>query len=101
MTQIPFTHFSPTASGYDPRLSQFLPIRRVWSPGDVLELEFEMPIKLRRASPKVRGHMDKIALTRGRMVYCLESVDNPNVDIFSTHIVESEFFILTIRIYVL
>ncbi len=76
-------HSSPTASGYDPRLSQFLPIRRIWSPGDIVELEFEMPIMLRRASPKVRGRMGKIALTRGPLVYCLESVDNPDVDIFN------------------
>lgn len=80
------THFSSTASGYDPRLSQFLPIRRVWSPGDIVELEFEMPITLRRASPKVRGHGGKGALTRGTLVYCLESVDNPDVDIFSARL---------------
>jgi DUF1680 family protein len=80
------THFSPTASGYDPRLSQFLPIRRVWSSGDIVELEFEMPITLRRASPRVRGHKGKVALTRGPLVYCLESVDNPNVNIFSARL---------------
>lgn len=80
------THFSSTASGYDPRLSQFLPIRCVWSPGDIVELEFEMPITLRRASPKVRGHGGKGALTRGTLVYCLESVDNPDVDIFSARL---------------
>lgn len=77
------TDFSPTASGYDPRLSQFLPIRRIWSLGDIVELEFEMPITLRRASPKVRGHKGKVALTRGPLVYCLESVDNPDKDIFT------------------
>lgn len=74
---------SETASGYDPQLSIFLPITRTWSPGDKIELDFEMPILLRRASPKVRGHRGKAALTRGPLVYCLESVDNPGLDIFS------------------
>jgi DUF1680 family protein len=73
----------PTAQGFDPRRSHFLSIQRGWSPGDVLELDFDLSITLRRAHPKVRGHRDKIAVTRGPLVYCLESIDNPGVDIFS------------------
>jgi hypothetical protein len=75
-----------TASGYDPRTARFLPISRTWHPGDVVELDFGMSILLRHASPKVRGHKGKIALTRGPLVYCLESVDNPGVDIFSVRL---------------
>ena len=72
-----------TAQGYDPRKSRFLTIRRLWSSGDTIELEFDLPIILRRAHPKVKGHTGKAALTRGPLVYCLESVDNPDIDIFS------------------
>jgi DUF1680 family protein len=75
-----------TAQGYDPRQSRFLSIQYPWSAGDVLELDFDMPICLRRAHPKVKGHRDKIAVTRGPLVYCLESADNPGVDIFSTRL---------------
>ncbi len=46
-----------------------------------------MPVTLRRASPRVRGHEGKVALTRGPLVYCLESIDNPNLDIFKTQII--------------
>jgi DUF1680 family protein len=80
---LPLMLFSPTASGYDPRRSSFLPVTRTWFPGDIVELEFEMPLLLRRASPKVRGHKGKVAITRGPLVYCLESVDNNDIDIFS------------------
>jgi DUF1680 family protein len=73
----------PTTQGYDPDCSRFLPIQRFWSPGDVIELDFDMPITLRRAHPMVKGHERKVAVTRGPLVYCLESVDNPGVDIFS------------------
>jgi DUF1680 family protein len=45
-----------------------------------------MPIQLRRAHPKVKGHNGKIAVTRGPLVYCLESTDNPNVDIFNNKV---------------
>ena len=74
------------ASGYDPRQAWFLPVRRVWSPGDVLEVEFEMPVKFRRTSHHLHSHKNKVALTRGPLVYCLESVDNPKVEIFSTRL---------------
>ena len=73
-----------TASGVDPRASRFWPLRRTWSPGDVVEIDFETVIQLRRADPKVKGHQGKAAVTRGPLVYCLESVDNPDVDIFNT-----------------
>ncbi len=76
----------PTASGYDPRVSRFLPITRLWRPSDVVELEFETPIVLRRTAPKVRGHLGKAAITRGPLVYCLESVDNPGVNIFAARL---------------
>jgi DUF1680 family protein len=45
-----------------------------------------MSIRLRRAHPKARGHAGKVAITRGPLVYCLESIDNPEVDIFSAQL---------------
>jgi len=77
-----------TASGYDPRISDYESITRVWSAGggETLEFNFDMSIQLRRAHPKVQGHAGKITVTRGPLVYCLESVDNPNVDIFTAQL---------------
>jgi DUF1680 family protein len=74
------------ASGYDPRLSRYLALQRCWSPGDTIDLAFDMPIVRRRASPHVRGHKHKIALSRGPLVYCLESIDNPGMDIFNIRV---------------
>ena len=79
-----------TASGYDPRASRWLNLKRIWYSGDAVELNFEIPIQLpiqfRHAHPKVKGHQGKVAITRGPLVYCLESVDNPSVDIFNVAI---------------
>ena len=72
-----------TASGFDPRRSQFHPITRVWNSGDKIDLTFDMPITLRTAHPKLKKHERKVAITRGPIVYCLESKDNPDVDIFT------------------
>jgi hypothetical protein len=78
--------FTAAAQGYDPRWGRFLPITRLWNPGDMLELTLDMPIILRTAHDKVQGHAGKAAVTRGPLVYCLESVDNPGVDIFSARL---------------
>jgi DUF1680 family protein len=77
---------APTAQGYDPRQSRFIPICREWQPGDQVELTFDTPIVLRTAHPKVKGHTGKVALTRGPLVYCLESIDNLGVDIFTARL---------------
>lgn len=75
-----------TAQGYDPRLSRFLPVQRVWTQGDWVEIIFDLPVTLRHAHPKVKGHQHKVAVTRGPLVYCLESLDNPGLDIFSARL---------------
>ena len=76
-----------TASGVDPRSATYQTIHRVWSStGEALEFNFDMSIKLRRAHPKVQGHAGKVAITRGPLVYCLESVDNPSIDIFTAQL---------------
>jgi len=75
-----------TASGFDPRATQWITLRRCWAPGDVIELAFDLTITARRAHRHVRGHADKIVLTRGPLVYCLESTDNPGLDIFAARL---------------
>jgi uncharacterized protein len=72
-----------TASGFDPRRASYIPLQRRWLPGDRLELDFSMPVELRCASLAVHGHGGKVAMTRGPLVYCLESPDNPGLDIFT------------------
>ena len=73
-----------TASGYDPRSADYETITRIWSAnGETLEFNFDTSLKLRRAHLKVKGHAGKVAVTRGPLVYCLESVDNPDFDIFN------------------
>jgi hypothetical protein len=84
---LPVIHVLPdTACGYDPRLSQFISIQQTWMPGDTIILQLDMPIILRCAHPRVKGHRGKVAMTRGPLVYCLESIDNPGLDIFNARI---------------
>jgi hypothetical protein len=71
---------------YDPRCSFFTTIDLPWSPGDIIEVEIDVSIKLLHAHPKLKGHSGKVTVTRGPLVYCLESVDNPDVDIFTAQL---------------
>jgi DUF1680 family protein len=73
-----------TASGYDPCQSDWINLDRVWQPGDTIKLIFDMPIKVNYAHPRVNGHQSKVALSCGPMIYCLESIDNPGIDLFNT-----------------
>ncbi|MGC2638341.1 MAG: beta-L-arabinofuranosidase domain-containing protein [Acidobacteriaceae bacterium] len=62
------------ASG--PRVDGYLRIARTWDPGDVVELEMPMPVRPVRANPLVQADAGRVALMRGPLVYCAESVDN-------------------------
>jgi DUF1680 family protein len=70
-----------TASGYDPRTAQYLPIQRTWQNNDHLEITFDMPILIQNPHPRVKSTRGKIAIARGPLVYCLEGNDNPEMDL--------------------
>jgi len=73
-------------SGYAPQGAYYISISRAWAPGDLVEMELAMPIVARRAHSKVKSAQGRVALTRGPLVYCLESVDNPGLDLFEAKI---------------
>jgi DUF1680 family protein len=72
----PASPIPETACGYAPHAARRLSLQRAWAPGDTLELSLGMPLRLHRQHRKVRGCSGKVALSRGPLVYCLESVDN-------------------------
>lgn len=51
-------------------------VRREWRKGDVVELAMAMPVERIKAHPLVEADIGRVALMRGPVVYCLESVDN-------------------------
>jgi uncharacterized protein len=56
---------------------EYLPIRRRWSPGDVIHANFEMSSQVIEANPHVIDDMGRVAVQRGPLVYCLEGIDQP------------------------
>lgn len=54
----------------------FASIRREWKPGDVVELHLPMPARFNRSLEAVEANRNRVAVTRGPLVYCAEEVDN-------------------------
>ena len=54
----------------------YILLKRQWNAGDRIDLHMEMPVRLCRANNAVSEDVDKLAVTRGPIVYCLEEADN-------------------------
>ena len=65
-------------------------IDRKWKDGDCVGLHFDMPVEVVAADPRVKEDEGKRAVQRGPVVYCLEEVDNPDID--AVRIAEDEKF---------
>ncbi|MYS24902.1 hypothetical protein GA0115240_17116 [Streptomyces sp. DvalAA-14] len=57
--------------------ARWLRLERMWAPGDEVTLELAMAPQLVEADPRVDAVRGCVAIERGPLVYCLESVDNP------------------------
>lgn len=53
----------------------YVTLRRRWERGDVVELILPMPVERVHAHPNVRNNFGRVALQRGPIVYCVESID--------------------------
>jgi len=82
-----------TASGYSPFKSYYISLEREWNPSDRIDLHFPMKIQILHSHPKVKHNFGKSTITRGPIVYCMEKVDNPNIEIFNAKIVSSSLHI--------
>jgi len=59
------------------RPASYAAIERKWAGGDVIELNLPMPVRMVVADPLVEHTRNQVAVMRGPIVYCLESIDVP------------------------
>ena len=51
-------------------------LKQNWHKGDAISLEIPMEATLYQASPEVRENIGRLAVQRGPLIYCAESIDN-------------------------
>ncbi len=69
----------------------YLAITKIWEPGEICEVNFEMPVMLMQADPRVREDYGSVAIQRGPLVFCAESPDNPDVSIVDLELASPKF----------
>ena len=74
------------ANGLNFSAARWMRLSRHFNPTDEIVLNFDMPIRLVKQDKRLPKCGQKYALTRGPIVYCLESVDN-SVDIMNVKII--------------
>lgn len=82
-TRIPAWSVAPRAElgeeTLDPKTGTYLEIEREWSGDEIVHLRFGMPVTLVEAHPRAREDYGAVAISRGPLIYCVESVDNPGI----------------------
>jgi hypothetical protein len=68
------------ACGLNFSSSAWMSLESEFHDGDAIEIQFSMPIRLLEQDSRIPKCGGKVALSRGPILYCLESIDNP-VDI--------------------
>lgn len=54
----------------------FAVIPGMWRDGDMIELDLPMPVRYSKCILDVEANINRLAITRGPMVYCAEEIDN-------------------------
>ncbi len=55
---------------------RYASIERKWKKGDYIEIEYKMEIDFLYSRPEVKQNVNRIAIQRGPIVYCIEGADN-------------------------
>ncbi|GAC1662409.1 MAG: glycoside hydrolase family 127 protein [Candidatus Acidiferrum sp.] len=63
-------------SGVKP--GQYLPVKRLWTAGDVIRLQMEMTPQTLQANRRLIDDAGRVAIQRGPLVYCMEELDQPS-----------------------
>ncbi|MEE4193979.1 MAG: beta-L-arabinofuranosidase domain-containing protein [Anaerolineae bacterium] len=77
-------HTEKTLRGepFQPNTSGYILLTEEWQEGETITFVFDLPVRVIHAHPNVKSQQGKVVLTRGPIVYCLESCDQPEVDLF-------------------
>ena len=67
----------------------YLVVERAWQLGDVISLQLPMEAMLVEAHPRVDAVRGSLAIQRGPVMYCLEGVDHPGLNLMDIRLDET------------
>ncbi len=70
-------HYGDLPSG------KYVEIIRNWLDNDSLDITFKMEPQIVESNQKIKNNKDRVAISNGPLIYCLEQKDNKNLDIFA------------------
>ncbi|MBM3216651.1 glycoside hydrolase family 127 protein [Candidatus Poribacteria bacterium] len=62
----------------------YFELRRRWESGDSIKLDIPMPVRAFVSHPRVEATAGRFAIKRGPIVYCVESTDNADADVWAS-----------------
>jgi DUF1680 family protein len=68
------------------RESGYMVLDRVWKPGDSIDLDLPIEATWIVANPRVDAVRESVAIQRGPLVYCLEAIDQPEVNLLDVQV---------------
>ena len=72
-----------------PENHDYLTISRRWKRGDVVDIDFQMPVRRIVANDNAEDLRGRVALERGPIVYCLEANDQKDSTIFDKYVLDA------------
>lgn len=61
-------------------INGYIKLNKKWEKDDEIILDMLMPVELVTSNKKVKQNLGKAAIQRGPVIYCIEEVDNKNID---------------------
>jgi hypothetical protein len=78
------THISINGKDYPAKIIDgYAVISRKWTPGDVISIDFPMPVREVLADERIKEDNDKIAFQRGPLIFCAEWPENGNGNVLN------------------
>jgi DUF1680 family protein len=88
-TLIMDTRKKVTASGISPYEAFYISLKEKWKKKNTIEIRFPMKTNIHLSHNRVKNNRHNVAFSRGPIIFCFESIDNPNVSIIKESILRS------------
>ncbi|MFW9949971.1 MAG: glycoside hydrolase family 127 protein, partial [Candidatus Thorarchaeota archaeon] len=63
---------------------KYVEIIKNWFDNDSLDITFKMEAKFVESDQRIKSNRGRAAISNGPLIYCLEQIDNKNLDLFNT-----------------